>query len=137
MDRLDLLKATLAIVITVSIMPVHGQAYPNRPVRFVTAAVGGGNDFAARIIKLILLTRGAIVEGDAEQAADILHEALALWRGRALADFEFDEFAQAAIGRLEERPILVTVLLQPPRRAETSGSCAENDDTHRGAQRVT
>jgi tripartite-type tricarboxylate transporter receptor subunit TctC len=27
-----------------------GQAYPSRPVRFVTAAVGGGNDFAARIM---------------------------------------------------------------------------------------
>jgi tripartite-type tricarboxylate transporter receptor subunit TctC len=26
------------------------QDYPNRPIRFVTAAVGGGNDFAARII---------------------------------------------------------------------------------------
>src|SRR5262245_28993943 len=26
------------------------QGYPNRPIRFVTAAVGGGNDFAARII---------------------------------------------------------------------------------------
>jgi hypothetical protein len=27
-----------------------GQAYPSRPIRFVTAAVGGGNDFAARMI---------------------------------------------------------------------------------------
>ena len=26
------------------------DAYPSRPIRFVTAAVGGGNDFAARII---------------------------------------------------------------------------------------
>ena len=26
------------------------QSYPNRPVRFVTAAVGGGNDFGARLI---------------------------------------------------------------------------------------
>lgn len=26
------------------------QGYPNRPIRFVTAAVGGGNDFAARVI---------------------------------------------------------------------------------------
>jgi tripartite-type tricarboxylate transporter receptor subunit TctC len=28
----------------------YGQNYPTRPVRFVTAAVGGGNDFAARMI---------------------------------------------------------------------------------------
>jgi tripartite-type tricarboxylate transporter receptor subunit TctC len=27
-----------------------GQTYPTRPIRFVTAAVGGGNDFAARMI---------------------------------------------------------------------------------------
>src|SRR5512134_2158853 len=26
------------------------QPYPSRPVRFVTAAVGGGNDFGARIM---------------------------------------------------------------------------------------
>ena len=26
------------------------DSYPNRPIRFVTAAVGGGNDFAARLI---------------------------------------------------------------------------------------
>jgi tripartite-type tricarboxylate transporter receptor subunit TctC len=29
---------------------VLAQTYPNRPVRFVTAAAGGGNDFSARII---------------------------------------------------------------------------------------
>src|SRR5262245_38718430 len=32
------------------------QVYPNRPIRFVTAAVGGGNDFAARIIAYGLTT---------------------------------------------------------------------------------
>lgn len=29
---------------------VCAQGYPNRPIRFVTSAVGGGNDFAARLI---------------------------------------------------------------------------------------
>ena len=29
---------------------VSGQAYPNKPVRIVTAEAGGGNDFAARLI---------------------------------------------------------------------------------------
>ncbi len=29
---------------------VHGQNYPNKPVRLVTAGVGGGNDFVARLI---------------------------------------------------------------------------------------
>jgi tripartite-type tricarboxylate transporter receptor subunit TctC len=30
--------------------PAGADRYPSRPIRFVTAAVGGGNDFAARII---------------------------------------------------------------------------------------
>jgi DNA-binding SARP family transcriptional activator len=46
--------------------------------------------------------------GDAEpqEAAEKLHEALALWRGPALADFAYEPFAQAAIGRLEEVRLL-------------------------------
>jgi DNA-binding SARP family transcriptional activator len=40
--------------------------------------------------------------GRAEAAAAKLGEALALWRGPALADFAYEEFAQAAIVRLEE-----------------------------------
>jgi DNA-binding SARP family transcriptional activator len=35
-------------------------------------------------------------------AAGKLREALGLWRGPALADFEYESFAQASIGRLEE-----------------------------------
>ena len=46
--------------------------------------------------------------GDAEppEAAEKLREALALWRGPALADFAYEPFAQAAIGRLEEVHLL-------------------------------
>ena len=40
--------------------------------------------------------------GDARAAAELLREALALWRGPALADLAYDSFAQPAIGRLEE-----------------------------------
>ena len=40
--------------------------------------------------------------GDARAAAEHLREALALWRGPALADLAYDSFAQPAIGRLEE-----------------------------------
>jgi DNA-binding SARP family transcriptional activator/tetratricopeptide (TPR) repeat protein len=36
------------------------------------------------------------------EAAELLREALALWRGPPLADFAYDEFAQADISRLEE-----------------------------------
>ncbi len=38
----------------------------------------------------------------AERAAATLREALALWRGPALADFAYEPFAQAEIARLEE-----------------------------------
>lgn len=34
---------------------VSGQDFPNKSIRIVTAAVGGGNDFQARISKLINL----------------------------------------------------------------------------------
>jgi DNA-binding SARP family transcriptional activator len=40
------------------------------------------------------------------EAAEKLREAIALWRGPALADFAFEPFAQAAIGRLEEMLLL-------------------------------
>jgi DNA-binding SARP family transcriptional activator len=36
------------------------------------------------------------------EAAELLREALALWRGPALADFRYDSWAQPAIARLEE-----------------------------------
>ena len=40
---------------------------------------------------------------DARRRADWLREALALWRGPALADLAFEQFAQIPIARLEER----------------------------------
>jgi DNA-binding SARP family transcriptional activator len=47
-----------------------------------------------------------LVAGAANQepgvAAERLREALALWRGRPLAEFEYEDFAQPAIARLEE-----------------------------------
>jgi DNA-binding SARP family transcriptional activator len=44
----------------------------------------------------------AFAAGDPSAAVATLHEALALWRGPALADFAYESFAQAAIARLEE-----------------------------------
>ena len=46
--------------------------------------------------------RRAYREQAFERAAGVLSQALALWRGAALADFSFDEFAQSEIARLEE-----------------------------------
>jgi len=50
----------------------------------------------------------ALAGGDARTASAKLHDALALWRGPALADFAEEAFAQAAIARLEERRLAVT-----------------------------
>ena len=46
--------------------------------------------------------RDALAAGHLAVAASSFAEALALWRGPALADFAYEEFAQAEIGRLEE-----------------------------------
>ena len=46
--------------------------------------------------------RELLSSGDAGKAAATLREALGLWRGPALADFLYEDFAQEAIGRLEE-----------------------------------
>jgi DNA-binding SARP family transcriptional activator len=46
--------------------------------------------------------RRALAGGDAAEAADLLTEALSLWRGPPLADFGYEQFAQAEIARLEE-----------------------------------
>jgi DNA-binding SARP family transcriptional activator len=45
---------------------------------------------------------GRAAEAEPEEAAELLREALALWRGPALADLSYEPFAQAAILRLEE-----------------------------------
>lgn len=44
----------------------------------------------------------AFARGDARATADLLREALALWRGAPLADLAYESFTQVAIGRLEE-----------------------------------
>src|SRR5215212_8219185 len=46
--------------------------------------------------------RRALAAGQPEEAAARLRDALALWRGPALADLAFEPFAQAEIERLEE-----------------------------------
>lgn len=43
----------------------------------------------------------ALGRGDAQAAADLLRNALALWRGPPLADFMYEPFAQPTIARLE------------------------------------
>src|SRR5262245_39535721 len=51
--------------------------------------------------------RRALEAGEAEQAAERFREALALWRGPALADFAFEEFAVGESARLDELRLAV------------------------------
>jgi predicted ATPase/DNA-binding SARP family transcriptional activator len=57
---------------------------------------------ARRFEDLLRRARAALARDDPEPAAADLHAALAVWRGEALADYRFDEFAQREIARLEE-----------------------------------
>jgi predicted ATPase/DNA-binding SARP family transcriptional activator len=58
---------------------------------------------AERFARLVEGGRRALEAGQAGQAVAILREALALWRGPALAELAFEPFAQAEIARLEEQ----------------------------------
>lgn len=51
--------------------------------------------------------RRALARGEAEKAAETLRAALALWRGPALAEFRYQDFAQGEIARLEELRLAV------------------------------
>jgi YVTN family beta-propeller protein len=55
-----------------------------------------------RFEALVAEGRRDLQAGDGRAAGERLQEALALWRGPALADFAYEPFAQNAIARLEE-----------------------------------
>jgi DNA-binding SARP family transcriptional activator len=61
-----------------------------------------GNLDLDAFLQLVEAGEGALASGQAAEAAETLSEALALWRGPPLADFAYEQFAQTAIGRLEE-----------------------------------
>ena len=55
-----------------------------------------------RFERLVEEARRCLADGRPTDASERLREALALWRGPALADVSYESFAQAAIARLEE-----------------------------------
>src|SRR5262245_14944729 len=57
---------------------------------------------AIRFERLAAGARAKRSAGDVDAAATDLYEALALWRGSPLVEFEYESFAGAAISRLEE-----------------------------------
>ena len=72
--------------------------------------VGGEQLDLRRFERLTEEAGQALARGEAERAFELQREALALWRGPALADLEREPFAQVATGRLEE--ILLVALEQ-------------------------
>jgi DNA-binding SARP family transcriptional activator len=78
----------------------HGLLVSRAP-GYVLAIDAEGID-ARRFERLLHEGRRLLVGEDPAGAADTLREALALWRGSALADFTYQPFAQAEIARLEE-----------------------------------
>jgi predicted ATPase/DNA-binding SARP family transcriptional activator len=56
---------------------------------------------------MVVAARAAVVDGDLSGAAGLLAEAESLWRGTALADFSYDEFAAGTITRLSELRLAV------------------------------
>jgi predicted ATPase/DNA-binding SARP family transcriptional activator len=63
---------------------------------------------ARRFERLAREGRDALAAGGAEAAATVFDDALALWRGPALADFAFEPFAASEAARLEELRLAVT-----------------------------
>ena len=55
-----------------------------------------------RFARLVSEGRETLGAGDPAGGSSLLRDALALWRGPALADFTYDPFAQTDIARLEE-----------------------------------
>ena len=64
--------------------------------------VASGELDVDRFEQLVETGRRALAAEELEQAEADLREALSLWRGPPLADFEYDAFAQGEIARLEE-----------------------------------
>ncbi|MFB4320204.1 BTAD domain-containing putative transcriptional regulator [Actinomadura sp. 21ATH] len=78
---------------------------------------------------------------DPRARADLLQEALALWRGPAFADFQDAEFARAAIAGLEERRLaaveeLAGARLRLGEHARVAGELAELVERHPVRERL-
>jgi DNA-binding SARP family transcriptional activator len=79
----------------------RGEVIVTRPPGYLVR-VGPGELDVERFERLLVVARRMRTSGSPEEAAELLREALALWRGQALADFAYEPFAQASIARLDE-----------------------------------
>ena len=79
------------------------MAGENRPPPPVTSCGSKSKELdASSFERLAAEGRSLLEAGSPASAESVLSEALDLWRGEALADFRFNGFAQAEIGRLEK-----------------------------------
>jgi predicted ATPase/DNA-binding SARP family transcriptional activator len=99
-----------------------GSLVRHRPPGYALDIDPRGIDFR-RFEELLRGARVALGRDDPERAAADLQTALALWRGEALADYRFDEFAQREIARLEE---LRMEAIEERLAAELAGGGAED-----------
>jgi DNA-binding SARP family transcriptional activator len=93
-----------------------------RPPGYVLDIPPGSVD-VARFRHLAAEGRGALAGGAAHSAAALFHQALGLWRGEALADFAYDEFAREEISRLSEGRLTVV-----EERVEADLACGRHAD---------
>jgi WD40 repeat protein/DNA-binding SARP family transcriptional activator len=82
-----------------------GEALVTTPAGYCLR-VGADELDAERFARLVEDGRRALDDGRAEQAAAVLRQALALWRGPPLAELEFEPFAQTEIARLQEQRLV-------------------------------
>jgi DNA-binding SARP family transcriptional activator len=78
-----------------------GAAIDTRPPGYLIH-VGDDQVDLHRFERLAEDGRLALDRGDADAAAELLREALAVWRGAPLADLAYEAFAQVPVARLEE-----------------------------------
>jgi DNA-binding SARP family transcriptional activator len=100
--------------------PESAAAALQASVSRLRKALGGGAELLATVAPGYVLRVGAgqldlrrfealVAQASAEEpaaAADTLRAALSLWRGPPLAEFAYEHFAEAAIGRLDELRLL-------------------------------
>jgi DNA-binding SARP family transcriptional activator len=84
-----------------------GGVLVTRPPGYVLRTDGVTID-AVRFERLADDGRRALEDGSAGEAVRLLDEALALWRGPALAEFAFEDFARDESGRLDDLRLSAT-----------------------------
>ena len=70
--------------------------------------LGDSADVDARRFEEQAAEGSRLLDSDPEAAAEVLGEALALWRGGALEDFAYEDFARADAARLEDLRLTAT-----------------------------